>query len=64
VTRYECQRCHAICFTTDPPHLCADLRKRLERQEKAVAIVVAILGPGSEDQALEIVKALSGRDLG
>jgi hypothetical protein len=64
--------------TLDPPHLCADLQKRYERSAKAVAIVADILekdiGPyllddpwtrkEVEDIAAEIVKALSGRDLG
>ena len=61
--------------TMDPPHLCADIKKRYERSAKAVKIVSNILfnnfyETGIEDSshfndvAAEIVKALSGRDLG
>lgn len=74
MARYECARCHEACFTTDPPHLCSDIRKRHERQAKAVELVSEIIRqriPGRavidgwvDDFALDIVKALSGRDLG
>ena len=43
MARYECERCNAVCFTTDPPHLCKDIQKRLIRQEKQRDAVVAIL---------------------
>ena len=71
--RYECARCGAMCNTLDPPHLCPDLAKRYERQKAAVELVREILGryrvrirfPAVQEQiALDIVKALSGRDLG
>lgn len=70
MSRYECQRCHATCFTTDPPHLCADLRKRLDRQEKAISLVRDVLlrtipqASNYDEAATEVVKALAGRDLG
>lgn len=70
----KCDRCRAAVHgrAQDQPHLCKDLAKRLERQTKAVQIVRSILidragdiaGDLTEDAALEIVKALSGRDLG
>lgn len=44
MARYECVRCKAVCHTTDPEHLCADIRKRYERNAKAVALVAEILG--------------------
>ena len=71
--RYECPRCHQPVFSTGPEHLCADLAKRYERQKAAVELVREILGryrvrirfPAVQEQiALDIVKALSGRDLG
>lgn len=77
MARYTCQRCKAVCNTTDDPHLCADLKKRYERQAKAVSLVKEILRKHVYDDeygtyrdeyydevAIEIVKALSGRDLG
>jgi len=71
MARYECPRCHEACFTTDPPHLCSDLRKRHDRQAKAVALIVDVLdryyiesGYDPETVALEIIGAISGRDLG
>jgi len=60
-------RCGETCFTTNPPHLCRDIRKRHERQEAAVRLVVEILAgeyASDEDRALAIIAALSGRDLG
>lgn len=68
MSRYTCERCGADENTLNPPHLCRDIRKRHERQAKAVAIVAAILEDiefiDPEVVALEIVQALSGRDLG
>jgi hypothetical protein len=74
VARYTCQRCGADCNTLDQPHLCKDVKKRYERNAKAVAIVVEVLVTyfkGTtmkpeylEGLATEVVKALSGRDLG
>lgn len=73
----KCVRCGADVHPPDPPHVCADLAARYERQAKAVAAVKAILvaaappgygmQPGIEwhdDTALAIVEALAGRDLG
>jgi hypothetical protein len=71
MSRYECQRCHEVCFTTNPPHVCKDIRKRHERQAKAVELVVGVLAQyglrqvdAREAIALDIIKALAGRDLG
>lgn len=72
MARYTCPRCHATANTTTlGGHLCADLAKRLARQTKAVESVTAILERDVheydgllEDIALDIVKALAGRDLG
>ena len=68
---YICQRCKVRCYTTDEPHLCKDLKSRLARQTKAVAIVRTTIldniecDPGVADiVALAIVEALAGRDLG
>lgn len=41
--RYECVRCHATCFTTDPPHLCKDVLVRLKRREKQADAAEALL---------------------
>lgn len=69
MARYTCERCGADENTLNPPHLCKDIRKRHERQEKAVKIVTDILDGYEftyhpEEVALEIVQALAGRDLG
>jgi transposase-like protein len=73
MARYWCQRCGEESNTLDEPHLCKDLKKRYERNAKAIAIVVDILTPELhsritkdevEAMAAEIIKALSGRDLG
>lgn len=75
MARIRCVRCGVMGNTLDPPHLCADIKKRYERNAKAVEIVSTILfnnfyEAGIEDPsyfndiAAEIVKALSGRDLG
>lgn len=74
MTRYTCNRCGTVDFTTNPPHLCKDLRKRLERQQKAIALVMGVLHDAclegtdmivvDEFVAIDIVRALSGRDLG
>lgn len=65
-----CPRCGADVHVPDPPHLCPDLAKRFERQKAAFDLVIPILeatyGPGfiHEKVALDIIRALSGRDLG
>lgn len=69
MARYWCQRCKAESNTLDPPHLCADLRVRYERQAKAIEMIEAIVEEGrisrtSEDIAIEVLTAISGRDLG
>jgi transposase-like protein len=82
MARYTCKRCKADCNTLDDPHLCKDLKKRLERNAKAIDLVKNILlsstqegetWPGKyhyfydekvDDIATEIVKVLSGRNLG
>lgn len=77
MSREECTRCHVIYFTTDGEHLCKDLKKRLERQTKAIKLITDILKEYGDDQydcalfdteletvALRIIKVLSGRDLG
>lgn len=75
MAKYTCERCKVECNTTNEPHLCKDLKKRLERQTKAVKTVSDILMDNFYDEeqyshgyyeivALAVVKALSGRDLG
>lgn len=73
MARYTCQRCGVVEFTTNPPHLCRDLRKRLERNTEAIAIVRAVLEQHEgamvtqdlmDEVAPDVVKALAGRDLG
>lgn len=80
MARYFCERCKADCNTLDEPHLCKDLKKRYERNKKAIEIVSDIvekfiekhgydptysISPDKlEEVSAEIVKALSGRDLG
>lgn len=75
MSRYQCTRCGETCFTTDPPHVCKDIRKRLERQTNAVERIRTIMldyglsdadvgGNTLDDVALAIIGALSGRDLG
>jgi transposase-like protein len=78
LARYTCKRCKADCNTLDDPHLCKDLKKRYERNAKAVTLVMDVLkeyrvdiamplnggASTAEDLATAIVKALSGRDLG
>lgn len=80
---YECGRCHKSVSTLDAngqpaePHLCADLRKRYERQRAAISLVVGVLqeaapagysmkplGEWHQETAEKIVTALAGRDLG
>lgn len=67
MARYFCERCNADCNTLDPPHLCKDLKKRYERQAKAIAKINAIFeryGLGAnEELAVDIVRAISGLDL-
>lgn len=63
MSRYECPRCEKVCFTTDPPHLCDDVKKRHERREKMRAAVYDIiaLGPRGrmfDDIADEVVGTL------
>lgn len=43
MARYECGRCNEVCFTTNPEHICKDIRKRLARREKQVNAVVGVL---------------------
>ncbi len=75
--RYECPRCGAIENTTNEPHLCKDLKKRLERQKQAVNLVIPILQSVVEEYAgsptdpkyleyyaLEIIKKIGARDNG
>jgi hypothetical protein len=75
MARYKCKRCGVESNTLDEPHLCKDLKKRHERNSNAISVVVHILEEHhlrpprvddctSEEIAAEIVKALSGRDLG
>lgn len=76
MARYWCQRCKQESNTLDEPHLCADLKKRYERNKKAVEIVKNIFNQYNfngmpdldetnlDDVAADIVKALAGRDLG
>lgn len=65
MTRYECSRCGVVCFTTDPPHMCKDLAKRLARREAQVAAVEDILARSFQygmprAAAEEIVAKLAG----
>ena len=77
MARYTCKRCKADCNTLDEPHLCKDLKKRYERQHKAIALIMDIfykydmrphVDPfdpiSKEDIAAEIVKAIGSRHLG
>lgn len=73
MTRIICERCKTVTFTTDPPHLCKDLKERYARQKKAVDKISNIIAPyllletseEVEEVALKIVKAISGlSDLG
>jgi transposase-like protein len=71
MARYWCQRCKQESNTLDEPHLCKDLKKRYERNAKAVKLVQEVLDKwlldefaDTEELAAEIVKALAGRDLG
>lgn len=72
MARYWCERCKQESNTLDEPHLCADLKKRYERNKKAVDSIVQILRDNEldlwdrnfEDVAVKIIKALAGRDLG
>lgn len=43
MARYDCTRCGVTCFTTDGPHLCKDVAKRLKRRQAQVDAVLAIL---------------------
>ena len=47
MARHECVRCGAITHDSDGEHLCADIKRRYERQERQIAAVEAILLPGS-----------------
>ncbi len=66
----KCPRCGGDIHAPDPPHLCKDLAERYARQKAALDLVIPILeatyGPGfrHENVALDIIRALSGRDLG
>lgn len=43
MARYECPRCNKICFTTEPEHVCKDIRQRLARREKQIRATMGIL---------------------
>ena len=69
MAKYTCARCGALLNTTTAEaHLCADLAKRYARQAKALdAIQVVFEKHGivaSDEVGLDIIRALSGRDLG
>ncbi len=73
MARYECERCHEVCFTTNPPHICKDLVRRLERENRQIDAVEkllnrylmepAIAGMSNREIANEIVKALKNLGL-
>lgn len=43
MARYECVRCDEVCFTTNPEHLCKNIRQRLARREKQIKATIGIL---------------------
>jgi cytochrome c551/c552 len=43
MARQECVRCHATTFSTEGPHLCKDLARRLKRQEAQITAVCDLL---------------------
>ena len=55
--RYECTRCHVVCFTTNPPHVCKDVAARHKRREKQRDAVVRIL---AREQAFLRMDGLDG----
>lgn len=64
--RYECERCGERIGTLDPPHLCADVRRRYERQERLIALIEGVLaryglGHASREIAEQVYRALRGR---
>ncbi len=76
MARYECERCKATLNTTDfdendpnSGHLCKDIKKRYERQARAVALIGGILSPyfesseEMEEVAVQIVRKISGLNL-
>lgn len=46
MARYECARCRATCFTTDPPHLCPDVAARHKRRARQREAVIELLEEG------------------
>ena len=75
MARYVCSRCKAVENMLNEPHLCKDLRERYERQAKATDLIAEVLdrhityreGFLDHDKraiARDILKAISGRDLG
>lgn len=72
MARYWCKRCQEESNTLDPPHLCADIAKRLKRREAQKQAVLDIIRKavyddyadepgfkGDEDAAEAIVKKLA-----
>lgn len=59
MARYDCQRCGATCFTTEPPHLCKDVAARLKRRERQVAAVLTLAPALDRDTAEAIVAKLA-----
>ncbi len=69
MAKYICARCGALLNTTTAEaHLCADLAKRYARQAKALDAVNAVLAKhgieANDALGLDLIRALSGRDLG
>ena len=70
MSRYECQRCHAIYHvvggfidgTNETEHLCPDLKKRWARREKQRDAVITILvdnfGSASDERIKEVAEEI------
>lgn len=63
MARYTCARCHAVCFTTNGPHLCPDIAARLRRREAQVQAVLDVFSvrgllDGYEDTKRAIAEAI------
>ena len=43
MARVICARCGTETFTTDPPHLCKDIAKRLNRRQRQKEAVIKVL---------------------
>ena len=41
-----CSRCKVKVFHRDPEHICKDVRRRYDREEKQIKAVMTILEPG------------------